>query len=58
MINKKIIKLIPKNKKYDMPDLIRKAIMKRKKVVAFYIYEDWYDFGTKENLKKIRKKVI
>ena len=31
-----------------MPDLIKKSIKNKKKVNAFYIYEKWYDFGTKE----------
>jgi len=55
MMNKNIVNLISKNKKYDMPDLIEKSIKNNKKVSAFYIYEKWYDFGTKEILKKIQK---
>ena len=38
-----------------MPDLIKKSIKNKKKVNAFYIYEKWHDFGTKEILNKIKK---
>ena len=55
MMNERIIKLIPKNKKYDMPDLIKKSIKNKKKVNAFYIYEKWYDFGTKKTLNILKK---
>ncbi len=55
MMNKDIIKLIPKNKKFDMPDLISKTLSKKKIVTAFYIYENWYDFGTRENYNMLKK---
>tara|TARA_A100000164_G_C21212076_1_gene454329 strand:+ start:83 stop:298 length:216 start_codon:yes stop_codon:yes gene_type:complete len=55
MMNKKIVNLITKNKNYDMPDLIERSINNKKKVNAFYIYEQWHDFGTKEILNKIKK---
>ena len=34
-----------------MPDLISKTLSKKKIVTAFYIYENWYDFGTRENIR-------
>ena len=55
MLNKKIVDLIPKNKKIDMPDIISKAIKLKKKVNAFYVFEKWFDYGTKENIVKVNK---
>ena len=42
-------------KKIDMPDIISKAIKLKKKVNAFYVFEKWFDYGTKENIVKVNK---
>jgi dTDP-glucose pyrophosphorylase len=55
VINKNIIQLVPKNKKFDAPELIKKAINKKKKITPFYIYENWIDVGSKETLIKLDK---
>ena len=56
VLNSKIIKkFIKKNKKLDMPDLINNVIKKKNKVLSFYMYEDWSDYGTKETLVKLNK---
>ena len=39
------------NKHIDMNDFIIKLIKKKKKVIAFPFYENWFDLGTKEQLK-------
>ena len=43
-------------KKMDMPNLIKKAIIKRKNVESFYLFENWIDFGSRSELKKILSK--
>jgi dTDP-glucose pyrophosphorylase len=56
VLNPKIIKkFIIKNKRLDMPDLINNVIKKNHKVLSFYMYEDWLDYGTKETLIKLNK---
>ena len=46
IINPKILKLIPKNKKFDMTDLIKKANLIKKKIGVFPVGEDsWMDIG-------------
>ena len=35
----------------DMNVLITLMIKKKKKVIAFPFYENWFDLGTKEQLK-------
>ena len=34
-----------------MNDFIMKLIKKKKKIIAFPFYENWFDLGTKEQLK-------
>ena len=35
----------------DMDELIMLLIKKKKKVIAFPFYENWFDLGTKDQLK-------
>jgi dTDP-glucose pyrophosphorylase len=56
VINNRAIDLIPKNKKFDMSELIIKALSKKKIVTPFYIYEEWKDIGNKETLINLEKK--
>ena len=39
-----------------MPDLIKLFIKKKKKIRPYYMYEDWIDYGTKENFLKAKRK--
>ena len=46
IINPEILKLIPKNKKFDMTDLIKKAKSSKKKIGVYPVDEDsWIDIG-------------
>ena len=46
VINPNLLKLIPKNKSFDMIDLIKLAKIKKKQVAAYPIDEDsWIDVG-------------
>lgn len=55
LINRKLIKIIKKNRYLDMPDFISELIQKKYKVKAFYIFENWLDVGTKKTLSLARK---
>ena len=57
VLKKDMLNLIPKNKKFDMPDLIKKGLTKNKKIKSFFMYENWLDFGTKKNLITAKKNV-
>ena len=46
----KIIKEINYNKYLDMNELIIKLIKKKKKIIAFPFYDNWFDLGTKKEL--------
>ena len=46
ILSPKVIELIPDNKTYHMTDLIKKAKLKRFKIVVYPIDEDrWVDIG-------------
>lgn len=47
---------IKKSESLDMPELIKRMINKKKKVVAFNLIENIIDFGLKSNLKIVKKK--
>ncbi len=52
-----ILKHIPKSQKLDMPDLIKKLIKNRYKVIAYEMYDYWRDIGTLENLTEVRNAI-
>ena len=52
------MKLFKKNKKIDMPDLIKGNLKKKSiKIKLFNISEFWEDLGTKENLNNLKKNI-
>lgn len=50
-----IFKFVPKNKIFDMPDLIKKAKEKKYKINVFPIHEYWSDIGYPESLLQTSK---
>jgi dTDP-glucose pyrophosphorylase len=56
ILNDSVLGHIKKNKYLDMPTLINKLIFIKKKIIPFYVYEDWVDFGEKNALIKLDKK--
>jgi dTDP-glucose pyrophosphorylase len=58
LMNNKIMKLFKKNKKIDMPDLIKENLKKKSiKIKLFNVSEFWEDLGTKENLNNLKKNI-
>ena len=56
MMNQQIIKkLIFKNEKIDMTDLINRSLKKKYKLLPFYHHEKWLDYGTLTEYLKIKK---
>ena len=55
MLNQKVINLIKKDEKIDMPDLIKRALKRNYRVLPFYMFEKWLDYGTIEEYLKVRK---
>jgi dTDP-glucose pyrophosphorylase len=59
VLNPNLIKLIPKNKKYNMTDLIRQAKRKKKQVGVYPIDEEsWVDVGQWSEYHKAIEKLI
>ena len=56
MINQKIIKKLKRNSYLDMPNFIKKLLDPKIKINCHYVYEDWLDYGTKDNLKIAQNK--
>ena len=59
VINPNLLKLIPKNKAYDMPDLIQ-LVKRRKKQIGVYPVDDesWIDVGQWSEYHKAIEKLI
>lgn len=57
MINKDVIKLIPKNKFFDITDLMLKCIKLHKKVMAYPIKESWLAIDRINDLNQALKNV-
>ena len=59
VINPNLLKLIPKNKAYDMPDLIQLAKRRKKKIGVYPIDdESWIDVGQWSEYHKAIEKLI
>ncbi len=59
VLNPNLIKLIPKNKKYNMTDLIRQAKRKKKQVGVYPVDEEsWVDVGQWSEYHKAIEKLI
>ena len=56
--NTKNLNLIPKNKFYNMPDLISEYLSKNLKVGAYKIKKYWIGIENIENLQTVEKKLI
>jgi len=52
-----LIKLVPKNENFTMPELFEKAISLKKKIGIFHIEGDWIDVGFHKDLKKARGEI-
>jgi NDP-sugar pyrophosphorylase family protein len=55
VINKRIISLIPENKRFDMPDLVQRLLSEHAQVVSFESQDLWFDIGTMADLEKAKE---
>ena len=54
VLDREILRLIPKNQKYDMTDLMKLLIHKSLPIGAFPLYEYWIDIGNAADLSKAK----
>ncbi len=52
VVDPQLIPLIPKETRFDMPDLIKKALQNNLKVAPFYLHEYWIDIGKPDDYEK------
>ncbi len=57
IIEPEIIKLVPKNENFTMPELFEKALSLKKKIGVFHIEGDWIDVGFHKDLRKARGEI-
>ncbi|MCK4828173.1 nucleotidyltransferase family protein [bacterium] len=55
VVDHSMLRFVPKNSFYDMPDLIRDLISHGKQVGSFPIHEYWLDIGRYDELEKAQK---
>jgi len=51
-----VLKILKKNRHYDIPEVVKIAKKQKKKVIVYPIYETWKDIGLFQELKNIRNK--
>jgi dTDP-glucose pyrophosphorylase len=52
MIQPSVCEMIPRNRAYDMPDLINNLIAEQRRVICFPIREYWLDVGQREEYER------
>ncbi|EGW41733.1 sugar phosphate nucleotidyltransferase [Desulfosporosinus sp. OT] len=55
VINKKVLSLIPENKRFDMPDLVQRLLLEHARVVSYESEDLWFDIGTMADLEKAKQ---
>lgn len=55
VINKRILSLIPENKRFDMPDLVQSLLSEQARVVSYESDDLWFDIGTMTDLEKAKE---
>ena len=58
ILSPEVLKYIPENEFYDMPDLFTTIVKSNLKAVSFPIYEDWIDIGKKEDYERANNEHI
>ena len=58
VMEREVLKLIPKNKPYGMDDVINKAMTKKKLVSSFISKNGFIDIGNKESYEKANNEFI
>ena len=55
VINKRILSLIPENKRFDMPDLVQQLLSEQARIVSYESEDLWFDIGTIGDLEKAKE---
>jgi NDP-sugar pyrophosphorylase family protein len=52
LLDSAVCGLVPPHQRFDMTDLIQRAVAERQKVVSFPLHEDWIDIGRSEDYER------
>ena len=52
LLDSAVCRLVPPNQRFDMTDLIQRAVAERRTVVSFPLHEDWIDIGRSEDYER------
>jgi mannose-1-phosphate guanylyltransferase len=55
VMNKRVLALIPENKRFDMPDLVQRLLSEQARVVSYESEDLWFDIGTMADLEKAKE---
>lgn len=56
IISNKVVKIIPDDKRFDMPDLVQYLLKEQARIVSFESEALWFDIGTIDDLEKAQEK--
>jgi mannose-1-phosphate guanylyltransferase len=54
-INKRVLPLIPKNERFDMPDLVKALLKESARAMSYESQDFWFDIGTMADLEKAKE---
>ena len=57
IIDYRLVRLIPNNKKFDMTDLIGLTLKKKKKIFSYKIDNYWYEIGNINQYNNLLEKM-
>lgn len=55
VINRRVLSLIPENKRFDMPELVQCLLSEQARVVSYESEDLWFDIGTIADLEKAKE---
>ena len=55
VINKRVLRFIPDNGRFDMPDLVQRLLSEQARVVSYESEDLWFDIGTMADLEKAKE---
>lgn len=57
LFKKELVKLIPKNKKFDATDMMERVVANKKKLISYHILGYWLDIGKHEDYEKAKQDI-
>ncbi len=55
VLSKEVLRIIPDNKRFDVPDLVQSLLKEQARIVSFESEALWFDIGTLDDLEKAQR---